>query len=376
MRVATRVAFWVKPSALKLFGLTAGLFLVFSTALAHELGTIRTYATFQKGGEYEVRVFIDREHLPPGFASSPAPPRIPIRGLQWDPGDKAGRILSEVLNHSRIAFDGRAVEPRAAWENPDPAAAELVLRMTGTIPGGAKTFTWSNSLKLGSYLLTLRTEGEDSPERVWAEGGEESRPFILKATVVPPTRGQIARQYLALGYTHILPKGSDHILFVLGIFLLSTRLKPVLLQVTAFTVAHTITLALTIYGVVSLRPAIVEPLIALSIVYVAVENVATSELKPWRIALVFGFGLLHGMGFAGVLSQLGLPRSEFLTALLCFNAGVELGQLSVILAAFVLIGLPFRRNPWYRRRVVVPLSVAIAAVGLFWAIQRILPSIS
>jgi hypothetical protein len=82
------------------------------------------------------------------------------------------------------------------------------------------------------------------------------------------------------------------------------------------------------------------------------------------------------MGFAGVLSQLGLPRSEFLTALLCFNAGVELGQLSVILTAFVLIGLPFRRKPWYRRRVVVPISLAIAVVGLFWAIQRILPSIS
>ncbi|HLN58271.1 MAG TPA: HupE/UreJ family protein, partial [Thermoanaerobaculia bacterium] len=84
---------------------------------------------------------------------------------------------------------------------------------------------------------------------------------------------------------------------------------------------------------------------------------------------------LHGMGFAGVLSQLGLPRSEFLTALLCFNAGVELGQLSVILAAFVLIGLHLRRKPWYRRRILIPLSVAIAAIGLFWVIQRILPSI-
>ncbi|HLN59380.1 MAG TPA: hypothetical protein VK416_12540, partial [Thermoanaerobaculia bacterium] len=97
MRVATRVAFWVRPSALRLFGLTAGLVLVFSTAPAHELGTIRTYATFQKGGEYEVRVFIDREHLPPGFASSSAPPRIPIGGLRWDSGEKAARILSEVL---------------------------------------------------------------------------------------------------------------------------------------------------------------------------------------------------------------------------------------------------------------------------------------
>ncbi len=346
------------------------LCLVAPFATAHELGTIRTYATFQKGGEYEVEVFIDREHLPPGFASSARPPELPVRGLKWDPTDRVARILSEVLNHSRIAFDGRVVEPRAEWISPDPAAAELVLRLTGAIPGGARTFTWSNSLKLGSYLLTVRSEGGE-PERAWMEGGETSRPFPLRVEVVPPTRGEVARQYLTLGYTHILPKGSDHILFVLGIFLLSTRIKPVLLQVTAFTVAHTITLALTIYGVVSLRPAIVEPLIALSIVYVAVENVTTSELKPWRIALVFGFGLLHGMGFAGVLSQLGLPRSEFLTGLLCFNAGVELGQLTVILAAFFLIGLPFRGRPWYRRRIVVPLSLAIAATGLYWAIQRI-----
>jgi hydrogenase/urease accessory protein HupE len=193
--------------------------------------------------------------------------------------------------------------------------------------------------------------------------------------VVPPTRGQIARQYLSLGYTHILPKGLDHILFVLGIFLLSTRVKPVLVQVTAFTVAHTITLALTMYGVVSLRSSVVEPLIAVSIVYVAVENVLRPQLSPWRVALVFAFGLLHGMGFAGVLSQLGLPRSEFATALLSFNAGVELGQLSVILLAFLLLGLPFRQETWYRRRVVVPVSLTIAAVGLFWAVQRILPSV-
>src|SRR5205814_4619732 len=156
---------------------------------------------------------------------------------------------------------------------------------------------WSNDLKLGSYLLTLRTEGDENTERVWREGGDQGRPFVLKAAVVPPTRGQVAKQYLALGYTHILPKGLDHILFVLGIFLLSTRVKPVLVQVTAFTVAHTITLALTMYGVVSLRSSVVEPLIAASIVYVAVENVLRPQLSPWRVALVFAFGLLHGMGF-------------------------------------------------------------------------------
>ena len=245
-----------------------------------------------------------------------------------------------------------------------------MLRLSGPIPAGARTFAWQSRARLGSYLLTLRTEGRETPTRMWLEGGETSAPVPLAANVIPPTRGQVIVQYLKLGYTHILPKGTDHILFVLGIFLLSRRLKPILLQVTAFTVAHTITLALTIYGVVSLRPAVVEPLIALSIVYVAVENIFTSELNPWRVALVFGFGLIHGMGFAGVLSELGLPRSEFLPALLSFNAGVELGQLTVILAAFLLVGA-FRNRPWYRRRIVIPASLAIAAVGLFWAIQRI-----
>jgi hydrogenase/urease accessory protein HupE len=343
---------------------------------AHELGTIRTYADFHRDGRFSIEIFIDREHLPPGFAASAVLSRTPIRGLSASlERAPVGRILAEVANHSAVFFDGRPVPFELAWKNPDSAAAESILQLAGDVPGGARVFVWKNSLPLGTYLLTIRSEGEDTPARQWVEGGSGSVPFALNASVVPPTRGQIARQYLSLGYTHILPKGLDHILFVLGIFLLSTRLKPVLVQVTAFTVAHTITLALTMYGVVSLRSSIVEPLIAVSIVYVAVENVLRPQLSPWRVALVFAFGLLHGMGFAGVLSHLGLPRSEFATALLCFNAGVELGQLSVILLAFLLLGLPFRRESWYRRRVVVPASLAIAAVGLFWAIQRILPSL-
>src|SRR5437763_16715938 len=137
-------------------------------------------------------------------------------------------------------------------------------------------------------------------------------------------------------------------------FLLSPCLKSVLLQVTVFTVAHTITLGLTIYGVVSLSRSIVEPLIALSIVYVAIENLTTSRLHPWRVALVFAFGLLHGMGFAGVLAELGLPRSEFLPALVSFNVGVEAGQLSVIAAAYLLVAWWAQRKPWYRHRFVMP----------------------
>jgi hydrogenase/urease accessory protein HupE len=206
---------------------------------------------------------------------------------------------------------------------------------------------------------------------VWVAGGQDSDPIDLTRGLVPPSRLAVAREYLVLGFEHILPKGLDHILFVLGIFLLSPAWRPMLLQVSTFTIAHSITLGLTIYGIVSLSPAIVEPLIALSITYVAIENLFTSTLKPWRLALVFAFGLLHGMGFAGVLSELGLPRSEFLTALVTFNLGVEAGQLAVLALALVAVGW-WRRGEAgrYRRWVVQPASVAIALVGAYWTIVR------
>ena len=183
---------------------------------------------------------------------------------------------------------------------------------------------------------------------------------------------EVARQYFGLGYTHILPLGLDHILFVVGIFLLSARWRSVLLQVSTFTVAHSITLGLTMYGIVSLPAKVVEPMIALSIAYVAIENLVVSELKPWRLALVFSFGLLHGMGFAGVLKDLGLPREQFLPALVSFNVGVECGQLTVIVAAFVLFAYWWQSRTWYRQRLVVPASMAIGAIGLFWTVQRVL----
>jgi hydrogenase/urease accessory protein HupE len=168
-----------------------------------------------------------------------------------------------------------------------------------------------------------------------------------------------------------VPHGLDHMLFVLGIYLLSGRARSVLWQVSAFTVAHSITLGLSMYDVVAVSPKIVEPLIALSIAYVAIENVFLSELKSWRVALVFGFGLLHGLGFAGALRDLGLPRSEFVTALLTFNLGVEAGQLAVIGTAFALVGWHCSSRTWYRRRIVVPASALIACTAVYWTIARL-----
>ncbi|HEX8462492.1 MAG TPA: HupE/UreJ family protein [Segetibacter sp.] len=177
--------------------------------------------------------------------------------------------------------------------------------------------------------------------------------------------------YLKLGFTHILPEGFDHILFVIGLCLLSKKVKVILWQATAFTVAHSITLAMSMKSLIVAPSAIVEPIIALSILFVAVENLLLSELKPWRILLVFMFGLIHGMGFASSLNEIGLPRNKFLTSILSFNIGVELGQITIILAVFALIIFPLGRMVNYRKRVVFPLSVLIALVALYWTIERV-----
>ena len=129
------------------------------------------------------------------------------------------------------------------------------------------------------------------------------------------SKSDAAWVYLKLGYTHILPLGFDHILFILSLFLLSPKLKPVLWQATAFTVAHSVTLGLAMYHVITPPAKIVEPVIALSIMYVALENVFSPKLKTSRIAVVFLFGLVHGMGFAGALGHLGLPKNSYLICL-------------------------------------------------------------
>ena len=178
-------------------------------------------------------------------------------------------------------------------------------------------------------------------------------------------------RFILSGFEHIVPKGLDHILFVLGLFFFSLRLGPLLGQVTAFTLAHTVTLALASLQIVSVPASIVEPLIAASIVYVAVENIFGGKVGLTRIAVVFGFGLLHGLGFASVLSDVGLPEGRFAISLIGFNIGVELGQLAVIAVAFLLLALPFGRKGWYRARIAVPASCVIAAVGAWWTFERV-----
>jgi hypothetical protein len=176
---------------------------------------------------------------------------------------------------------------------------------------------------------------------------------------------------LSLGIHHIIPEGFDHILFVVSLCLLSTKIKTILWQATAFTVAHSITLALSMKGTIMAPSAVVEPIISLSILFVAVENMLLTSLKPWRVGIVFMFGLIHGMGFASSLNEIGLPRNQFYTSILSFNAGVEIGQIAVITVTFLLLVIPMGRRPWYRAKAVYPLSALIGCIAAFWTIQRV-----
>ncbi len=358
----------------RLFGVTTVLLasLLAGRASAHEVENTHVLVTFSQGGTYQVEVLNDPDWLWLWLAADPGP--LP----SFEERDRQLAELEDLFTESvLLAFDGEPVAVTAEYLPPgsyDPSAPmgfgePGTMRLTGQVPAGARTFQWAYGAVEDPYPMTiLPPVGE--PVTRWLMTAELSEAFVL-AQLRPMTRAEVARQYLGLGFTHILPKGLDHILFVIGIFLLSTRLRPIVLQVTAFTVAHTITLGLTMYGVVSLSPSIVEPLIALSIAYVACENLVTSELKPWRVVLVFGFGLLHGMGFAGILAELGLPRSEFFTGLLTFNLGVEAGQLTVIAMAFSTVTW-FQHKAWYRRRAVVPASLLIASIGLLWTVQRVI----
>lgn len=182
--------------------------------------------------------------------------------------------------------------------------------------------------------------------------------------------GSVALFYAKLGFAHIVPFGIDHILFVVCLCLLNTKLKTIIWQATAFTVAHSITLALSMQNIFTLPAAIVEPVIALSILFVAIENLVFHELKPWRVILVFLFGLIHGLGFAGVLNETGLPRDQFFLSLVSFNIGVELGQLLIIAVMYTFLHF-FEKKSWYRTRIVYPVSLLIIFIASYWTIQRI-----
>lgn len=274
----------------------------------------------------------------------------------------------ERIHHFELWFPHPSELSEQAFLTMREEGLHVKVFVTGKLETEESPLKFRFPLDIGEVVLTTLR-----PEVQWVITGEYSDSVALGsggAFSFEEDTGTSVFRYLKVGFIHIIPEGMDHILFVIGLFLLAAKVRPLLIQVTCFTVAHTLTLGLSIFGVISLPASVVEPLIALSIAFVAVENIFTSEIRPWRPALVFIFGLLHGLGFAGVLSEIGLPRDEYLFALVFFNVGVELGQLFVLLGAFLLIGF-FRKKVWYRSKVTIPLSCLVGLIGLYWTVERV-----
>jgi hydrogenase/urease accessory protein HupE len=377
---------WINRGLRAAFGwwLVCGLLIVPGVGGAHTIRPAVVTVTFANDASFRLEIRANVEALiarvsPKHADTDDSPDAANYNRLRQLPPEELEAsfqpFVTEFVSKIAPTFDGVQV-PMQLDRIDIPQTGDIrlarasVIVLRGMIPAGASGFVWRYPAEYGNSVLRLRTADGKTAKSYWLKDGTPSPPFVLAKEIVPRSRAAVVVDYTVLGFTHILPLGLDHILFVLGIFLLCLQLGPILWQVTAFTIAHTITLGLSMYGIISLSPTIVEPLIAASIVYVGVENVITGTLKPWRVVVVFLFGLLHGMGFAGVLTEIGLPRSEFVTALIAFNVGVELGQLAVILSAFAVVGW-FKNRDWYRRRIVIPASLLISLIGLYWTIQRI-----
>lgn len=262
-----------------------------------------------------------------------------------------------------LTLDGMVVSPETNSELP----RDSTLTISGQLPAGISNITIGWADKYGSLIVRQKGEGGYTGYLV---AGQRSSP-LSRSGASPESKVQAFGQYVLIGFVHIIPAGLDHILFVLGLFFYSTRLRPLVIQVTTFTVAHTVTLALATLNIVNLPASVVEPLIAASIVYVGIENILGQRLSRWRILVVFCFGLLHGLGFAAVLGEIGLDPASLATSLIGFNIGVEVGQLSVILIAFLVLELPFGKFDWYRSRIAIPASAAISVIGAYWFFERI-----
>lgn len=365
----TRVGVEVSAEAIRVLSRTEGLSML---------------PRFQAGGvsaeEVSAEVFAK--------AADYFPPRMEL----WFDGKP---VAFPKLEFARLEVDEKdAVDPARSVTAADRKHVFIVGRWEGPVPAGATTFQVAvvgDSVVAVGHKVAGQAIGRIIPQFT----GMQSRPFAIPRAGMEPGPAQVAAAvaaaeaaapalepgfgyYVKQGFLHILPMGVDHILFVVALFLLATKLKPLVIQATMFTVAHSITLALAMLEVVRIPDKPVEVMIAASIAFVAIENLFRDTLSRWRPVVIFALGLVHGLGFAGAFKELlgGVPRGDwghFASMLVGFNLGVELGQLAVIALAFAAVGWAWQK-PWYRKVVVVPVSLGVAAIGLYWAVTRAMDS--
>lgn len=247
-------------------------------------------------------------------------------------------------------------------------------------PGG-DTLSWEGtdprpaaSFKLDAPIFP-DVPGDTTVVAVYRDGKLIDRAALTPqhpAAVLGENTSAVIRRFIEMGIAHIL-SGPDHILFVIGLILAGGTFRRLLAIVSAFTLAHSITLSCTALGIASLAPRIVEPMIAFSILVVGIENLLTGKPKfNHRVAMAFGFGFFHGFGFAGALTESGLPQNAIAASLAAFNIGVELGQGLIVALAVPALAYLNHQSPKLHGIVVRAAAAVIAIAGAAWFLQRTL----
>ena len=286
---------------------------------------------------------------------------------QWPDFEKA---LTGLADDRPLSFQLDAIEVEDNLAVTLPRSSKIQISSLLEPNDASVRFGWNAAL--GPLVIRQQSQTE-KPENLYTaylEPGVISAPIKRQGVTAQPVLSTMLN-YAKIGFVHIVPKGLDHILFVLGLFFYAARWRPLLGQVTLFTLAHTTTLMLASTGHIVVSPNIVEPLIAASIIYVAFENLRSERLHAGRLVVIFAFGLLHGLGFASVLGDIGLADDQFMISLISFNIGVELGQIAVLVPAFLLFGVAAGNAVWYRRLIAIPASYLIGAIGMWMLITRV-----
>jgi hydrogenase/urease accessory protein HupE len=272
----------------------------------------------------------------------------------------------EIPRRLRLRLDDAYFHPVAATLTRDPAG--------DTITWEAHEERSAGSFKLDAPIFP-DVPGDTTVVAVYRDGRLIDRAALTPQhpeAVLGENSTAVIRRFVEMGIAHIL-SGPDHILFVLGLILAGGSFRRLLGIVSAFTLAHSITLSLTALGVASLSPRIVEPMIAFSILVVGIENLVTGKPKfAHRVAMAFGFGFFHGFGFAGALTESGLPQNAIAASLAAFNIGVELGQGLIVALAVPFLAYLNRQSPALHLKLVRVVASLIAIAGAVWLVQRIL----
>lgn len=375
------------------------LFISFSTK-AHEIRPAIVDFAFDKNGLYQLTIQHNIEALLAEIGTAHDDTEESENAKKYDQlrnlspqelNTEFEKFSPKFLENMQLFFDQKA-EALQILDVEIPVVGDIelardsIINIAGIIPEGIESMSWKWDEKFGNAVLRISSENDPELFSSYLSNGDTSEEVPINIDCYNPETASKAegctfeqskwdtfKNYIKVGFVHIIPKGLDHILFVVGLFLLSAQLRPLLIQVTTFTLAHSVTLALGIFGIITLTDGAlkwVEALIAASIVYVCIENIYSQKLSRWRPLIIFGFGLLHGLGFASVLGDVGLSQGSFVTGLIGFNVGVEVGQLAVIAVCFLAVGLWFRNKPWYRKVITIPTSIVIALIAIYWVLER------